>query len=393
MWLDQVPLTPNGKVNRKALPEPEQNGSKQGSSANRPANLLELELIRIWQRLFQRQDIGTQDNFFELGGHSLLALRLAAEIEKPLGGKLPIAALFQAPTIQALTHRLTDEAWVPAWSSLVPLQELGTRPPLFLVHGWGGDVYVFLGLAQLLAPEQPVYGIQALGLDGKAARHITIESMAAHYVQEIRSFQPEGPYFLGGFSMGGSIAYEVAQQLQRLGQRVALLALFDSSPKGVLPWPIYGRIMASYLCARGVFHLRRWWKMPQRERLAYLCGRWTALQFWMARNRPQPPVLTTPPPQDSHPPQVPGFEDYYVAVGSAYQFRRYPGTVDVFVSEEAKLRWMPGWRYFARGGASFHRVPGKHSEILAPDHVPVLAKALTTVLDRTREKEDTGPSP
>jgi amino acid adenylation domain-containing protein len=392
VWLDQMPLTPNGKVDRKALPAPEKFSGGISSDANQPVNLLELELTGIWQRLFNRQDIGIHDNFFDLGGHSLQAVRVAAEIGKLLGCKLPIAALFQSPTVESLARRLTDEQWAPAWSSLVPLQPLGTKPPLFLVHGWGGDVYVFLGLAQLLAPDQPVYGIQALGLDGKAERHITVESMAAHYVEEIRSFQPEGPYFLGGYSLGGTIAYEVAQQLERLGQRVALLALFDSSPKGVLPWTIYGRIMATYLSGRGVFHLRRWWGKPNRERLDYLRGRWVALQFWMARNRPKPPVLTAPPPPDIQAPQVAGFGDYYQAVGAAYQYHQYPGAADVFVSDETQLYWMSGWRYFLQGGVTFHRVPGKHSEILAPEYVPLLAKALTSVLQRANLTEDTGPS-
>jgi thioesterase domain-containing protein/acyl carrier protein len=384
VWLDQVPLTPNGKVDRNALSGLVSNRHSPIATALPPANRLELALEGIWQRLFHRQTVGRQDNFFELGGHSLQAVRLVAEIERILGCKLPVAALFQSPTIESLARRLSEEQWVPPWSSLVPLQPLGTKPPLFLVHGWGGDVYVFLGLAQLLAPDQPVYGIQALGMDGKAARHTTVESMAEHYVQEIRSFQPAGPYFLGGYSLGGLIALEVAQQLQRRGHEVALLALFDSTPKGVLPWPVYGRIMASYLCSRGLFHLRRWWKMPNRERLDYRRGRWAALQFWLARNRSQPSALTVPPVKDSPPPRGTGLTDYYQAVGAAYQLRPYPGTADVFVSEESKLHWMAGWRHFVRGGVRVHRVPGKHSQILSPDYVTMLAKALTTALHSAR---------
>ncbi|HMI17032.1 MAG TPA: amino acid adenylation domain-containing protein, partial [Bradyrhizobium sp.] len=237
-FLSALPLTPNGKVDRRALPKPTLTAAADSGEVMPPRNLLELELIRLWRRLFQQEDIGRQDNFFELGGHSLLAARLATEIDKLLGCKLPIAALFQSPTVESLTRRLTGENWAPPWSSLVPLQPLGAKPPFFLAHGWGGDVFVFLGLAELLAPDQPAYGLQAVGLDGKSARHTTIENMAAHYVQEIRSFQPEGPYYLGGYSMGGLIAFEMAQQLHRLGQRVALLVLFDTMPICVIPWTV-----------------------------------------------------------------------------------------------------------------------------------------------------------
>ena len=216
VWLDKLPLTPNGKLDHKALPAPETAVDGTPGEPDQPTNLLELELLRLWRRLFHREDIGRHDNFFELGGHSLLAARLTTEIDKLLGCKLPIAALFQSPTVESLTRRLTGENWAPPWRSLVPLQPLGAKPPFFLVHGWGGDVFVFLGLAQHLAPDQPAYGLQAVGLDGSSPRHATVETMAAHYVQEIRSFQPEGPYYLGGYSMGGLVAFEMAQQLHRM---------------------------------------------------------------------------------------------------------------------------------------------------------------------------------
>src|SRR5205814_2240329 len=212
-FLSALPLTPNGKVDRRALPMPTLTAAADSREVMPPRNLLELGLIRLWRRLFQREDIGRQDNFFELGGHSLLASQLASEIYKLLGCKLPIAALFQSPTVESLTRRLTRENWAPPWSSLVPLQPLGSQPPLFSVHGVGGDVYGFLELAKLLPPGQPSYGIQAVGLDGKSARHVTVEDMAAHYVKEILSFQRDGPFYLAGYSMGGLIAFEMARQL------------------------------------------------------------------------------------------------------------------------------------------------------------------------------------
>lgn len=380
-----LPVTPNGKVDRQALQQLE--GVEWATDTDyMPArNELELKLTEIWQELFHRHGIGRNDNFFELGGHSMLAARLVVAIEKRVGGQLSIAALFESPTIAELAARLTEEQWLPAWNSLVPLQPHGARPPLFLVHGWGGDVYAFVELAQRLAPEQPVFGIQAVGLGGKVARHITIESMAAHYVAEIRAFQPEGPYFLGGYSLGGLIAFEVAQQLQQQGKQVAVLALLDSEPIGGVPWPIYGKSLLLHLSGRCAFHLRRWWNMPSHERLNYCRGRWEALRFLLVRNRHQPPVVTTPPPTGRQAPEVAGFNDYYHAVAASYRLRRYPGSVDFFVSDDTDPRWLLCWRDLVGGGVSFHRVPSQHNDILASNNVPMVATTLSRLLSRTQQ--------
>ena len=384
-----LPLNPNGKVDRKALLAMETSSSGDApSAASQPINLLELELIRIWRRLFQRENIDRRDNFFALGGHSLLAVRLAAEMDKRFKCKIPIATLFQSPTIELLARRLTDENWAPAWTSLVPLQSQGSKPPLFLVHGWGGDVFVFLDLARLLPPDQPIYGIQAVGLDGKSPRHISIEEMAAHYVKEIVSFQPDGPIYLAGFSMGGVIAYEMARQLHRLGRRVAMLALLDSEPTGKTPWVFYGMAMAVYIPKRCWWHFRRWWRLPFRERFNYIRGRWTALRYWMVRNRSRPPLITAAPQQTSERLEASLGTDYYRAVAHAYQLRPYPGAVDIFVSDESNPAWRLYWRHLVRGGVSFHRVSGGHLQIvLSPDYMPEMAKSLTTVLLRAQEKE------
>ncbi len=394
VWLEQLPMTPSGKVDRKALPAPETCGWGAPGENDRPIDLLELELTRIWQRLFQRDDIGRQDNFFALGGHSLLATRLAAEIDKLLGCKLPIAALFQSPTMESLARRLHDEDWAPPWSSLVPLQPRGSRPPLFFVHGSAGDVYGVLDLAGRIGPDQPSYGIQAVGLDGRSPRHVTVEEMAAHYVREIVSFQKEGPYYLAGYSLGGVFAFEVAQQLHRLGRRVALLALMDSGPIQAVPWFFHGLAMATYLPVRCLVHLRQWWKLPLREQLDYVRGRWAALRYWMLeKNRSKPTLVTAPPPPGAELPEFPGSIDYYHAVAFPYHLRSYPGSVDVFVSDEASLwlRWH--WKYLARGGAAFHRVPGGHLEILSGDNLPVLARSLTAVLQRKQANERAALSP
>ena len=384
VWLDQLPLNANGKVDRNQLPPPEVGESACPAATGEPLNLLELELTQIWQRLLGRQMIGRSDNFFALGGHSLLAARMAAEIEKSFASKLTIGALFQSPTIQLLAQRLTDEAWAPPWSSLVPLQPQGSKPPLFLIHGWGGSVLELLALARLLPPDQPCYGIQAVGLDGRAARHTTVEEMAAHYVTEIVSFQPRGQIYLGAYCMGGVIAFETARQLQQQGRRVALLALVDTYPTGRVPFGFWSLM----LVPRFLAHLRRFSQLPVLELYGYLKQRCKSLMYLFNQNRSHAVPMITIPDQTVENPKIAGFGDYYHAVASRYQLRPYYGPGDVFVGKYTKrpLRWY--WRYLIRGGVAFHPISGEHLELIRPsEHLSKLAQSLTNVLDKRQQAE------
>ena len=172
--------------------------------------------------------VGTRDDFFELGGHSLLAVRLLSQIEKAFDRRLPLAVIFDAPTVGQLAALLREEGWSPSWSPIVPIQPRGSRPPLYCVHAVGGHVLFYRDLARHLGPDQPLYALQARGLDGKQAPSRRVEEMAACYVKEIRKLQRTGPYSLGGYSLGGTVAFEMARQLQAAGQRVSLVALLDS---------------------------------------------------------------------------------------------------------------------------------------------------------------------
>ena len=387
IWLDQLPLTANGKVDREALPRLETPGDEAVVAGGQPVNLLELEVIRIWQALFHREGIARQDNFFALGGDSLLAARLVLEIEQRLDCSLPISALFQVPTVETLSQRLTQDNSAPPWGSLVPLQPKGARPPMFFMHGVRGDVFGFLELAGLLVPDQPVYGLQAVGLDGKSPRHTSVEAMAAHYVEEIRSFQPLGPYYLGGLSLGGLIAFEVAQQLRGLGQRVALLALLDTEPMGAMPWGLYMLTMASFVPRRMLFHLRRCWLLPLRDKVSYVSGRCEALLYWIRRNLSRSPGAGSNPLEPKEVAAGPEGEDYYVTAALAYRLQEYPGGADVFVSDDSDPSWIRTWTTLARGGVTFHKVPGLHLDFLRSKHAPDLAKALRDALDRAQKNE------
>ncbi len=385
VWMERFPLTPSGKIDRAALPAPERKESEPLDEQSQPVNLLELELLRIWRKLFQRDDIGRYHNFFSLGGNSLLAAQLAAEIGNLLGRKLPIAALFQSPTTELLAQRLADDDWAPLWSSLVPLQPLGTKPPLFFIHGWGGDVFSYLPMAKLLGSDQPTYGVQAVGLDGRSVRHTTVDEMAAHYVLEIRSLQPEGPYYLGGFSMGGLLAYDVAQLLVRDGHEVALLALLDSAPVGPVAWPQYLQVMLGVFLERMMLHVRNWLKAPWKEKVGYVQERMESTRQILAKNRQRPPAVTSAPQIGSEPPAVPGYGDYYYAVACAHRLKPYPGKVEVFESDEADHLSRLYWRSLARGGAIFHRTPGQHMALLRSEECrEALTKQVLESLQRAQ---------
>ncbi|HEY0735324.1 MAG TPA: amino acid adenylation domain-containing protein [Herpetosiphonaceae bacterium] len=228
--LAELPTLPNGKLDRRALPAPEIASATSERPYVAPRTPTESALAEIWQSLLEVEQVSVDDQFFRLGGHSLLAIRLMEQIHKRLGQRLPVAALFEEPTIAHLAQRL-EQRRAGAWSPLVPIKASGSLPPLFCVHGLGGSVLNYAALAQVIAPEQPLYGLQAAGLDEGQTPHTTIREMAASYVQALRAQQPHGPYYLSGWSLGGSIAFEIAAMLHEQGERVALLALLDSLPE------------------------------------------------------------------------------------------------------------------------------------------------------------------
>ena len=228
MVLDALPLNPNGKVNRRALPAVE-TSLNQSDSFVPPRDRLELELTQIWSEVLNVNSVGVLDNFFELGGHSLLAISLMTRIQQRFGKSLPLKTLGQEATVEQQAILLRQQTETKPWSPLVTMQKQGTKRPLFLIHPSGGGVFGYLELIKHLGKERPIYGLEASGQDRTQQAHSQIEEMADHYIQAIRSIQPEAPYLLAGWSMGGAIALEMAQQLQTQGQQVSLLALIDAS--------------------------------------------------------------------------------------------------------------------------------------------------------------------
>jgi thioesterase domain-containing protein/acyl carrier protein len=384
--LDALPLMPNGKVDRRALPVPDRTRPEMKKTFVAPRDDLELQLAQIWEEVLGVRPIGVKDNFFELGGHSLLAARLFASIENRLGKKLPLTIVFQGATVEHLAGVLRKEAKPGPRSSLVTLQPGGSKRPLFLVHPAGGHVFPYVHLARYLGPDQPCYGLEARGLEEGEEPHTRIEDMAADYIKALQTVQPKGPYLLGGWSMGGLVAFEMAQQLHAQGQSVDLLALLDARmtpPDEKLPDTDFdAMLLADFV---------RYFGLP-----LDLAKSLSAL--------PKDEVLTrvlelaqraglVPP--DVEVSQAHRFVELLKSDFQAtrnYELHLYPGRVTLFKAGEELAGTSPdptlGWSQWASGSVEVHVVPGNHANMVYKPHVEVLAEKLRDCLNHAQSADE-----
>jgi amino acid adenylation domain-containing protein len=255
--LESLPLSHNGKVNRRMLPAPALQKEAAGGTYVRPRNPLEYQLVEVWEELFQIHPIGITDSFFDLGGHSLLSVRLMDQVERLFGKKVPLATLFEGATIEHLADALVNQD--DGNSPLVAIQPCGTKRPFYYLHGDfnGGGLYCS-SLARHLGTDQPFYVLQPHGLNDEAVP-ASIEEMAEHHIKTLRAFQPEGPYLLGGHCNGGLIAFEMARQLTVEGERVDLLALICTTGDNA-------RFRAMHKLLSGYYRLRGFEAHQQQER-------------------------------------------------------------------------------------------------------------------------------
>ena len=388
--LDALPLTPNGKVDRKALPAPAEAGGEMQAGAEAgyvpPRDELERRLAGIWEDVLGVRRVGVRDNFFTLGGHSLLAVNLFAQVEKQFGRALPLVTLFQSPTVEQLAEALRGNEPAPsaAWSSLVPIRPEGTKPPFFYVHGGGGNILPLRNLTPYLDPDQPYYGLQSQGLDGKTEPFTRIEDMAAHYIKEIVTLQPEGPYLIGGFCYGGTVAFEMAQQLRAQSKEVALVAIVDA---GVLR-PTSSQAKLTVVGNRLLHPLgkleqklrdvrdagwREYALKRARSLKASVRGR-LRFAFDRSRDAVDPLVVTSNKVSRAN-----------VAALKRYWPQVYPGRVTLFWatgSNVASAYKRLGWSDMAAEGLEVHLVPGKHLQIGEEPYVKVLGEKLTYCINR-----------
>jgi thioesterase domain-containing protein/acyl carrier protein len=381
--LPRLPLTPNGKVDLKALPSPNDSRPALQSEFEKPQDSIEAQLVTICQKVLGVAPVGVNDNFFDLGGHSLLAVRLFAQIENRFGKALPLATLFQAPTMRDLAAVLRDEG-CRQWSSLVAIRSTGSKPPLFCIHAAGANVLIYRPLANHLGAEQPVYALQALGLDGITTPLTQVEEMATYYLKEIRTVQPNGPYYLAGGSFGGLVAFEMAHQLQAKGEQVAMLALLDTY------CPLHS------LVQRVRCH---WEHLVERGPLTYTTDALSAVGKRLRRmlSRGTAEAVITEEAAKLLPEQT-EFQDPLVRAvqanieaENAYAPRNkiYRGRIMFFYAED--LGGAPvyednrlHWAKLATEGIEVHRIPGTHITMREEPNVALLAKIMTDCLAKAQ---------
>ena len=373
--LPKLPLTPNGKVDRRALPAPE--AVREDASRSLPRNNIELRLVKLWEKVLNVPRIGIFDNFFELGGHSLLAVRLFAEIEGAFGKTIGISTLFQAPTIETLARVISSGAYSAPGSCVVEVQPKGPRAPVFWLHtlggGGGSGLFTYRGLAEFLGSDQPSYGIVA-----PATPHTSIEEMAAHYVRELKTYQPAGPYNLGGYCFGGIVAYEMASQLLEQGEEVSFLGLIDSLAPNVPD--DFNLLHPAHLLHLGS-HLLHWGKgLTQRSGADWSL---TVKKYIGAITRPfrrrsaasdLGAVIDT----TNYPPDFKRTAEVHWEAVQKYRPKPFPGKMILF---RARYRSLSGVSPTLRWGSLVENlrvvpVSAKHDKILEPPHVLELAKVM-----------------
>jgi acyl-CoA synthetase (AMP-forming)/AMP-acid ligase II/thioesterase domain-containing protein/acyl carrier protein len=368
--VDEIPKGPTGKLQRIGLAEQLGiKGEDDEASALRPPfvaprNQAEETLARIWAQVLDIEQIGVHDDFFSLGGDSMLAARIFARIEEEFGRALPLGALIDAPTVEKLADILSRDEWSPRWSYLVAIQPRGARRPLFCVHPLSGNVLAYTDLARRLGSDQPFYALQAPGLAGNQPPGARFEDMAAEYLDEIMSVDPDGPYLLGGASAtGGLIAFEIAQQLRARGKEIGLMVLIDvMSPPALQP-----------RSKKAPGHRDSLLRYPRR----YFRRRITAVKQWIAN--------------DAQTRRFRRVERANERARGRYTPAAYPGRIVLFMSEEGPS-WPSfdpqspyGWGALAGGGLDFYLVPGNHAGILREPHVRLVAEKMRFYLDRANQ--------
>jgi oxalate---CoA ligase len=381
VFIDEIPKGPTGKIQRNRLAtalglnDVVDSERVANRADDRPPTPLESKLQLQWREILGLDHIGLHQNFFMLGGDSLQGVELLTLVEKNLGHALPQSVLIEHGTVAGMAAYIERDEFAPC---VVPIQPMGDRPPFFCVHGATGGVLGFRQLVRHMGNNQPFYGIQSVGLDGKQVPLKRIEDMAAHYLREVRGYQPLGPYYLGGYSMGGIVAYEMARQLRAAGENVALLALIDT----------YSGVGRRFMLVPWLrFHLRNFAEVPFSEVRSYLAQRLrnvTRRVLERIRRRVSATKRgSLPNPEGRH---LPCFEETNEMAVRAYPIA--PCDADVVLLKGELRAWdhpdlHDGWRGLVRGDLEIRKISGGHWDIIAEPHVRTLAAELADCLERS----------
>ncbi len=381
--MDAFPLHASGKVNRRAFPAPEYDamGAEEYTA---PETDLEKTLAAIWCEMLKVPRVGIHDNFFELGGHSLLAVQVFARIEAVVGQKVPLHLLFRSPTIAELAPRLHRKDNVPANTSLRPCRTEGSKPPIYAVPGIGGTVLTFRFLAPHLDPDRPIYCLESIGLDGSWT---TLEELAAHYVRDVRAFQPEGPYHLIGSSFGGMVIFEMAQQFHAQGQEVAFLGFLDSVNLGEANLKSRTQVSlnrAQFYAKRVRMHVRRMFQRGVTQWPRYTVGRMFAVGRRMKAVVWRLLYKSIKSPNKVLPPRMRNLLRAYEAAGMDYHPKPYPGNAVLFRTARRSVGGLfdeyRGWKSVIQGRLKVIGVPGDHNSLISEPHVQYLAREMNKCL-------------
>jgi oxalate---CoA ligase len=389
VFVPDLPRNANGKVRRSTLAEKfgftvRHLGSNAEPRAQiAPRSSVEWTLVRIWVQLLGIGLIGIQDNFFDLGGDSLSAVQLMAHIDMVFGRHLSLTAFLQEPTIEQLARAISDEKPDRAWSSLAAIQPHGSRTPFFWVHGDATNAF----LATYLGIEQPLYALDHQSQDGQRARYTTVETIAAHYLEEVRSVQSAGPYVLGGFSFGGTLAFEMAQQLRARGDAVDLLVMLDSRFPGTYALEEETSRSVTSLGSSARRHLQHVATLDHQQALAYVTTRvrnrlnqriakvkepfqTLASEAWLRMGRPIPAGLR------GH-----YIRGIYEKALRAYKPLPYGGTVVYVKSEERSNYHRTNWAGVLGEQMESLEVPGNHLNVVVQPYAHMWAGKLREWLE------------
>jgi amino acid adenylation domain-containing protein len=377
-----IPLMANGKIDRKALPEPViEKGIINAFEA--PQTESEILLADIFLKNIAIKRIGVNDNFLDLGINSLVAVKIMIQVEKQFGKRLPLSVLIKYPTIKQLSLAIPNYSFNAIYKSLTPIKPNGSKIPLYIVHGIGLNVFNLYQMASKLDKEQPVYGLQALGLDGTMKPLDNIETIAKFYISEILMHNPQGPYAIAGYSLGGYIAYEMVRQLQGMGKDVKILLLFDTN----LQYPTHQYALGKKLYEKSKRQMRKanyyfgsFFKQPV-STVQYLrtsaikkkdvfLSKMGALKTFNPENLPD--FMR----------EIAGKLRYAL---NNYEVKPYDIKIDLFKAEiRANYiddREFLGWRKYALKGVVTHEVPGDHKDMFSSPNDQIIAKALQKLLD------------